>query len=192
MSFNLKTFAEENDKTKAIKSWAWYQTNVRNIAAASGIGPMKFLGENLKNQKSGIQPGQLIQYMYDPKTKADLPYYDTFPLVLPFAASATHFTGLNLHYIPPKIRGQLLNKLKSYITDDTLGPNAKMRVTWSLLKNVSAFPEVSPCVKQYLFSHVKSRFIIIPPKEWEYAVWLPLERFKKASNETVWTNWRNK
>lgn len=192
MPFNLKEFAKENEKTKQLRSWTWYQTNVRNIAASSGMGPMKFMNENIDNQKQSILPGQMICYNYDPKTKDKLPYYDTFPMVLPFAMDAKHFTGLNLHYLPPKIRAQLLNKLMSYVTNDKLAVNARLRLSWDLLKNASKFPEVSASVKQYLFSHVKSNFVRIPPKEWEYAIWLPLERFKKASNEQVWTGWRNK
>lgn len=192
MSFNLKEFAKENEATKVKRSWAWYQTNVRNVAASSGIGPMKFLGANIENQKQSILPGQLVCYTYDPKTKDKLPYYDNFPMVLPFAVSPTHFTGLNIHYLPPKIRAQLLNKLTAYMTDDKMPVNARIRLSWDLLKNASRFPEVSASVKQYLFSHVKSNFVRIPPKEWEYAVWLPLERFKKASNEQVWSGWRNK
>lgn len=209
MSFNLKEFAKEQNKAKDTKftldkpnktsnaenikkSWAWYQTNVRNVAASSGMGPMNFMGANIDNQKQSILPGQMICYMYDPKTKDKLPYYDNFPMVLPFAVSPTHFTGLNIHYLPPKIRAQLLNKLMVYATNDKLQVNSRLRLSWDLLKNAARFPEVSASVKQYLFSHVKSNFVRLPPKEWEYAIWLPLEKFKKASNEQVWNGWRNK
>ena len=39
-------------------------------------------------------------FVYDPKTKAKLPFYDTFPLVLPIDTFRGGFIGLNFHYLP--------------------------------------------------------------------------------------------
>lgn len=186
--YDLRSVVHRDAKKEVKKSWAWYENHVRN--AAAGMSAQKFLGDNQAHQRKGVVPGDLLMYFYDPKTKEKLPYYDTFPLMLPFAANDTHFTGLNLHYIPPKIRMVLLDKLMTYATDENLTPTTKIKASWNVLKNASSFPEVAACVKQYLFTHVKSNFIVIPPKEWEFVIWLPLEKFKKASNESVWKDWK--
>jgi len=183
MDLRNKVHADAKKETKL--SWSWYENNVRN--AAAGMSAQKFLGDNQAHQRDRIVPGDLVSFFYDPKTKEKLPYYDTFPMVLPFSATSTHFTALNLHYLHPHVRAGLLQKLMVYSTDDKLSPKAKLAVTWETLRNVSEFPEVKHCVKQYLFSHVKSKFIVIPPKEWEFVIWLPLCRFHKASNEQVWS-----
>jgi len=167
-------------------SWQWYETHVRN--AAAGMSAQKFLGDNIAFQSKRPVPGDIVSFFYDPKTKDTLKYYDTFPMVLPFAASDTHFTGLNLHYLSPIMRAVLLEKLMSYVTDDDLSYGTKINVSWSLLKSASQMAEIQPCVKQYLFGQVKSNFITIPPNEWQYVVWLPIEKFKKASNEKVWSD----
>lgn len=189
-TIDLRSIVHKEAKKETKKSWAWYENKVRN--AAAGMSAQKFLGDNIAHQTKNIVPGQMVQFFYDPKTKDDLPYYDTFPLLLPFAADDTHFTGLNLHYLPPVTRAILLSKLMEYVSDDRLGPKAKIKVSWQILKNASEYPEVAPCVKQYLFSKVKSSYVVIPPKEWEYVIWLPLEKFKKASNETVWSHSRKR
>lgn len=182
---DLRKIVHQKAKDETKKSWAWYENHVRN--AAAGMSAQKFLGDNQVNKVNRIVPGDMVHFFYDPKTKEKLPYYDTFPLLLPFSANETHFTGLNLHYIPPKIRAVLLSKLMNYVSDDNMSPTTKIKVSWEILKNASQFPEVENCVKQYLFSNVKSSYIKIPPKEWPYVIWLPLEKFKKASNETVWS-----
>jgi len=184
MTIDLRKIVHKEAKKETKRSWEWYQTNVRN--AAAGMSAQRFLGDNIAHQGKNIIPGQMVMYFYDPKTKDKLPYYDTFPLLLPFAANDTHFTGLNLHYIPPLIRAALLDKLMKYASDDKLSAKTKLNISWQILKGASDIKDIKQCVKQYLFGHVKSNFIIIPPKEWEFVVWLPLEKFKKADNATVW------
>lgn len=172
------------------QSYDWYMKNVTN--PAYGISSQKFLSDNQEIQNARIVPGQLISYFYSAKYKDELPYWDTFPIVLPFAADATHFTGLNLHYLDYRPRLYLLNELMKYASDDRLNARAKMNVSWKLLKQASKFPGAEQCVKQYIFGNVKSRFLIIPPKMWRFTVNLPLQRFrinsqiKGAGNAPTW------
>jgi len=158
--------------------------NVR--ANTQGVGPMKILGDNLHRQSDRPPIGNLVFFTYDPKTKLDLPFYDTFPLVLPFSIEDKCFTGINFHYLMPKTRLALLNKLMEFASDDRLNEKTKLEVTWKMLKNASRFPEVAPAVKKYLYSHVKSRMAQIPPIDAYIAIFLPCERFKKQSAEYVW------
>ena len=183
---NLRDEVHRKAKTEAKKSWAWFENNVRN--AAAGMSAQKFLGDNHAVAVKTVSPGSMIQYFYDPKTKDKLPYYDTFPLLLPFDVDGIHFSGINMHYLHPVTRAMLLQTLMKFVDDDSLSHNAKLNITWKTLKGVSMFPDVKHSVKKYLFSQVKSNFIQIPPNEWEYVIWLPLEKFKKASAETVWSN----
>lgn len=172
------------------QSLQWYTKNVTQ--PAKGMSVQKFLSDNIKSQATSIYPGQLISYFYSPKGKDDLPWYDTCPLVLPFQTSPTHFTGLNLHYLDYRGRMVLLDKLMTFSNDDRLTPKARMKISWNLLKSASNFPGAQHCVKQYIFSHVKSKFIIIPPETWRFVIHLPLQRFQKASESQVWKNTRSR
>ena len=72
--------------------------------------------ENLRNK---TMIGRMYFFFYDPKTKETLPYYDRFPLVLPVKRYIDGFLGLNLHYIHPKYRIILLDKLSiSFLNND--------------------------------------------------------------------------
>lgn len=162
----------------AYNSYAWFQKNVRNIA--QGMSTQKYLGDNQNIQASRFLPGQMVQFFYSAKGADKLPYWDTFPLIFPFAKTATHFTGINLHYLHPRLRLVLLDKLMHYATDDALTPKTRIRMNWRLLSNVSKFKEVTPCVKQYIISRVKSKYLIINPEDWPIAAMLPTERFRGA------------
>lgn len=186
-----KVWSSAEKETK--KSWAWYESHVR--AAAGRMSRQKFLGDNHTHQiqRTSITPGDMIFYFYDPKTKETLPYYDTSPLLLPFSISedGKSFLGLNLHYLKPVVRATLLDSLMKYVDDDKMRQGTKIQASWALLKSVAGSEVAKHCVKRYLFTHVKSNAVVIPPKEWEYIVWLPLENFTSKTgtinNETVWS-----
>jgi len=182
---DIRSIIHANAKKESKLSWNWYETNVRN--AAAGMSAQKFFGDNQAHQTKNIVPGDMVSFFYDPKGKDTLPYYDTFPMILPFNADKDSFTALNLHYLHPRVRAVLLEKLMVYATDDKLTPKTRLAFSWQTLKSASQFSEIGVCVKKYLFKQMKSSFIVIPPKEWKYVIWLPLCRFQGATNEHVWS-----
>jgi hypothetical protein len=54
-----------------------------------------------------------------------------------------------------------------------------------VLKNASKYRAFKPTFKKYLGSQVKSRFLEIKPVEWDIALFLPLQKFEKASMAKV-------
>jgi hypothetical protein len=147
---------------------------------------MQMLGDNQSQLTKKIYPGGMFMFFYDPKGKDTLPHYDTFPLVLPFNITPTHFTGLNLHYLHPKTRFVLFDKLQQFATNDRLDDSTKMKLSWALIAKASQFPEIQPCVKKYLVGQVKSHFLWIKPEDWFMTIFLPLESFKKQTSSQVW------
>lgn len=184
MTIDILGEIRKNPDYNAKNSWNWFQSHVRN--AASSMKAMDMFHQTGVDVSSTFVPGQMMSFFYDPKGKDTLPYYDNFPLLLPFSKTTTHFTGLNLHYLPVRTRLVLLTKLLSTVNDDNMTKATRMKLSWSVLKNASKFPEVAPCVKQYLIGHVKSKFIVVHPKDWPSAIFLPTERFKGASMQEVW------
>ena len=55
-------------------------------------------------------------------------------------------------------------------------------------KKISKIKHVAPCVKRYRYDHIVRKVIPIEEQEQELAVFLPLERFKKASKSRVWAD----
>ena len=106
----------------AQKSYTWYRNQVRNLG--SGVSGLQLIrNETLTNR---IRPGEMYLFMYDPKHKDTLPYYDRFPLVIPIESYPDGFLGLNLHYIHPKQRLILLDKLSETATNDKFDSKTKL------------------------------------------------------------------
>lgn len=130
--------------------------------------------------------GGLYYFYYDPKTKNDLPYYDRFPLVMPLKRESDGFIGLNFHYLPLRYRINFMRKLLPlaiYNEDDEI---RRIRVTYPILDSSSRFKEFRPCIKKYLYGHIKSRILSVEPPEWDIALHLPIQQFRKAPVKTVW------
>jgi hypothetical protein len=142
--------------------------------------------------KSSSIIGKMYFYFYDPKTKDKLPYYDKFPLVIPIERYPDGFLGLNLHYIHPKQRIILLDKLSEIATDNNFDANTKLRISYDYLSRASRLYQAKPCIKRYLFSHVQSRFLEITADEWDIAALLPVESFMKADKSKVFADSEDK
>ena len=166
----------------AQKSYTWYRNQVRNLG--SGVSGLQLIrNETLTNR---IKPGEMYLFMYDPKHKDTLPYYDRFPLVFPFAKTPNGFRGLNMHYLAYPIRIKLLDRLQQFRNNDKMDGNTKLRMSWATLNGVARFNLAKPCVKEYLTAHVRSPFVKINSKDWSMAMLLPVERFVGATKIQVW------
>jgi hypothetical protein len=113
-------------------------------------------------------------------------------LVLPIEQYSDGFLGLNLHYIHPKQRILLLDKLSQYASNDRYDKTTKLRLSYAALSSASKAFEAQPCIKRYLYSHVQSRFLQISADEWDIACLLPMESFVGASTSKVYADSRKK
>ena len=118
-------------------------------------------------------------FRYDPKLKATLPYYDTFPLVMPIQSAAGGFLGINFHYLPIPLRMRLLETL------DKRG----FRGDYRKLKNIR---EVKPTIKHYLRRQFVSGFLELEEDDYAPAIFMPVAQFRKASASQVWRDSRRK
>ena len=164
------------------KSAAWYRSNVASIAD-------RVTARKLMNQGKLIgkpSAGRLNMFFYDPKTKQKLPYYDTFPLVLPLEPIKGGFLGLNFHYLPYLLRFNLLQRLQKF-ADGGMKSTTKFEANYDDVKGINL---VKPTIKKYLYSHVRSQFLRIDFDEAALAVYLPVQQFKKSGTSKVWSDSR--
>jgi len=134
--------------------------------------------------------GSMYMYYYDAKTKAQLPYFDRFPLVFPFKILSDGFMGLNLHYLPLQYRAILMDNLYDITSNKRYDETTRLRLSYDILDKASKFRYFKPCVKRYLTSQMQSRFLYVYPSEWDIALFLPLERFQGARKTTVFKDSR--
>ena len=175
---------------KARMASAWFRSIVERskIALARETVPstLKINAAQQGTLTGRLIPGRMYFFMYNPKHKATLPYYDLFPLVLPIQKFSDGFLGINFHYLYPKDRAILLDELKVFVNDRTLSEAARIRVSYNMMRGFTRFKRAKPCLKRYLTTYMKSQFIPVTPDEWGPALFLPVEQFRKRNKMAVW------
>jgi hypothetical protein len=182
-----QSLAKEGYATGTNNARNWLRAKVKDLNPST-----RTLMGDRDRLKNNSTIGKMYFYFYDPKTKDTLPYYDRFPLVIPIESYKDGFLGLNLHYIHPKQRLMLLDKLSETATNDKFDSKTKLRVSYSYLAGASRAFEATPCIKRYLYSHIQSRFLEISADEWDIAAMLPVETFVGATTSKVYADSRKK
>lgn len=167
----------------------WYRRQINSLSNQFDT-PGSIMRSGLGRMVGRPEIGSMYLYLYDPKTKDRLPYYDKFPLVLPYDTAPGGFRGLNLHYLPYGLRFQLLEALMKTKTTTTIDSDTELSLSWNILQSASRFPGVKPTVKRYLFSHIKSRVLKINPEDWNIAAMLPVEQFEGLTKQRVFNKSR--
>ena len=172
---------------KARAAGDWFREKVRQAGASArmkAVTPNQLLR---RQPDDNILLGKMFFYKYDPKFAKKLPYWDMYPLVFPFERAPGGFYGLNLHYIPPRDRAVLMDNLNQYASNNKYDKTTRLELSYRLLKR---YGRAVPCVKRYLGDRIVSQTVRIDADEWEVAIFLPVERFQKASKGEVWKDSR--
>ena len=94
--------AREDGGADGSKSINWFREKIKEFGKP---GALDLIRDGRRT--NGVNFGTLNMFFYSPKHKNTLPYYDTFPLVLPIGQAAGGFMGLNIHYLPIQMRIRL-------------------------------------------------------------------------------------
>ena len=177
------------DPTKATNNAnLWLREQAQSVNTVSN--PKQLLTKQSDRMVTAITVGRMYLFMYDPKMKDELPYYDRFPLIFPFRRVKGGFYGINMHYLPHMMRAKLMDSLHTLANNQNYDDSTKLRLSYQILHRASKFRFFEPCVKHYLNSHVRTRFLWVPADQWETALFLPLERFVGATKQQVWRDSR--
>lgn len=170
------------------KALKWYKNEISKLG---DINKLKLLGDNIKYQQSKPQVGSFCLFFYSSKLfhEGRLPYFDAFPLTIMLNAYSrngnAYVNGLNMHYLPPMERLELLSQIIS-IQGSSFGESKKLELTYESIKSASEL--YKPTFKEYLVNHIKSKVVVIPPDSIVPAVFLPVASFKGASQSSVWSD----
>ena len=166
-------------RTDSARSW------YRDRARTTRVTPDRLIRSDRERLTSRVMIGRMYHFFYDPKHKKTLPYYDRFPLIFPFKSVRGGFLGINLHYLPLRLRAKLMDELYGLRRDNRFDENTRLRLSYNVLNGASKYKYFKPCVKHYLTPHVKSRFLEVYAAEWDIALFLPTERFVGANKRAV-------
>lgn len=160
------------------KSREWFSEQAKKLGTRVSQNSIM---ASTSRQRANFQIGKMYLYQYYPIGVKELPYYDSFPLVIPFGHDENTFTGINFHYLPYKARYVLLRNLLDFASSKRkLDDKTRLAMTWSYLKGVARYQGVEFAVKRYRLDRVQSAFLEIPGNQWFQALLLPVERFNKG------------
>ena len=169
-------------KIKPVDSLKWLYNKVRHYRRSKVVP-----NEAFNIRRGGVFIGGMFVYRYDPKTKDKLPWWDNLPVVIPIELYENGWLGLNLHYVPPRVRVKLLDRLSEF-KRRARTPRAYMRLSYAFLKQTLEMKMFEPCIKRYLHSHLTTPLVRIEDEYWEMVAMLPIQEFRQANAQKVWAN----
>tara|TARA_R100000005_G_scaffold40653_1_gene19060 strand:- start:47 stop:571 length:525 start_codon:yes stop_codon:yes gene_type:complete len=153
----------------------WYKKKIGDLSSRISASRLMRDGKLRKTPRFN----RLHFFRYDPKTKAKLPYYDLFPLVMPIDTAKGGFLGINFHYLPIPARMKLLEALDK----------RNFQGDYSKLKNLKY---IKPTIKHYLRSQFVSGFLDLDKEDYAPAIFMPVAQWRKAGQSTVWNDSRRR
>ena len=162
----------------------------------------KFMDENvsLSNSQS-IFPGQLVMFNYfQPKTEEQLEYYDAMPCTIFFGIIKTEegprVMGFNIHYYPPKIRFQIMDRIfdifKPMYLESWSNPLTKelSDFNYKMLMRQLQKAKLDFGIRLYI-PQLIHKIEPIPPMYWQKAVFTE-GKFKKKTRAQILKFWQDK
>lgn len=195
MAINIPRFSTNNpfknfkiDRSSSKKSMNWFGGKVHQMLSGEkerklvnniGDGNDDAKPRLLKDfdKPKPLQLGSLYLQAYDAKHKLTLDVWDSLPLFFLLKFRNDGYLGLNLHYMDIGTRVAVLGALMEYANNDKMDDTTKLKLSWSLVNNVSQLAPLKDCVKHYLFDHVTSTPVYISPENWETIAKLPIARW---------------
>ena len=184
MADKIETDFLQQLKAKSREALNWFKKLVKETQRAAF--PASTGRKDLKTQSIGAQGtlgvvdiGSMFFFQYNGKHDKEnpiLPYWDRFPLIFPFAPATGGFYGINLHYLNPRRRANLMQALiKSQGSGGKMDEDFQLKLNYNI---ISKFDPAKRCVKRYLTGHAKGGFFKIGSNYWPYAVGLPIQSWK--------------
>ena len=116
------------------KSTDWFRDKIKEFGTPKAL-------DLIRDGKRSSRPffGRLNMFVYGPKLAKKLPYYDTFPLVLPLERYGDGFLGMNFHYLPIPLRMKLLDRMFDFAggSEENFNENTRVDVTYDDVKKIS-------------------------------------------------------
>ena len=168
----------------SMQSLKWFTSKINNLK--NPIALANQIRKETDRNTNRFLIGGLYFFYYSAKYADKLPYWDAFPLVLPLERYGDGFLGMNLHYLPPRIRAGFMDKLMNFAIYDDNDEIKRLRITYDIISASRRYKEFRPCIKRYLYQNIASKMLKVEPNEWETAVFLPVHQFQKAKVNEVW------
>ena len=150
------------------KSISWYSEEIKRIKK-NRFNKQSFIRQSTETTKR-LEIGKMYMFEYIAKHRDTLPVWDRYPLVLPFTTTENGFIGINLHYLPHRIRAWLLARLLKHSNEKT----NKVQISWQLLSRLSRANVAEFATHRYLINHITTPFRLVKIEDYSNAIMLPM------------------
>lgn len=128
--------------------------------------------------------GYMYTYIYNPKWRKVLPFYDVLPMMVLIGKGGDRMLGLNLHYLPYSFRVNIAKKLMKLTS-------WKKRIQYKDVKKAIESAKVPDgflyyCIRTYLYSHIMSNVKEFDSQNYEMAIKNVMPKFKKETEENIY------
>lgn len=184
-----KGTVKEKPSQSSINWFSKKLQNIKNITKGKVNPQSETTKKSIINDKLAIKAfkykksGYIYFFNYQPPNANKLPFYDRFPLVLSMGFRGSNLIGINLHYLPIRIRLYVMYKIVKSIS--TLQKeNSRIRVNELLTSRVIR-KYIMALGEEYSSTGIRSKIKLVIPEEFMIMAFLPAEKFAKKQTPQV-------
>jgi hypothetical protein len=72
----------------------------------------------------------------------------------------------------------------------SIDENTRLRLTYQVIKKATKFHPALPIIREYKAKYIQSQMLEVHARDWEIALFLPTEQFRKKGPQTIWAQTR--
>ena len=142
----------------------------------------KLVKKPTKLKASDFTPGNMVFFTY--RAKYDQNPYDMSPLILVLRRSKKYTLGLNINWVPPKLRERLMDFILKG-NKKNVEQNKPLSLSYDMIKNY-IMRMGAPAIRLYLNNRISPKGVVIPHYYYYKVVSLRSENFIGISADKAW------
>lgn len=164
------------DKNKEQLAIQWLSNEIKQIPNFYKKGEIQ---ESITlNNRKAPPLCDLVLYKYNAVVGNTNGYWDKYPLTLIVRPLEDHFFGFNLHYLDHETRHKIIETLSHLHTQARGNKKEIYKRIYPFLDALVKIGIYNFAYKNYLYSRLESKFIVINPSYYELVTYLPIAKFK--------------
>lgn len=144
-----------------------------------------------------LYSGNMYFYRYTAEQNGT--FNDTYPLIFMIRKKGSLIEGINFHYMGIERREDLFNEMKPFFSTELIESDTRLLVRRfrNLLLVSRNLKDAKIALHRYKISNISSKVIMVEPKNWEFAIREPVEKFitntgGKKTSRSIWKETRRK
>lgn len=122
---------------------------------------------------------QIVLFEYGASVGNKEGYWDKYPIVIIVRPLEDHFFGFNIHYLNDEIRKKIISVITVLNKKASGNVSSAFRMIYPFLDGLVKMKVFNSAYKNYNYSNLKSKFVIIHPDHYHLVSNLPIATLKE-------------